>query len=936
MKFLLSILPAIILIAACTKDPAGPPERPANPYARINEAQYEKGVLRIKLKEEVAEALSVVNTRGGVPVSGIRPLDDILEQMGAIEMYPTFYNGGQSSGLHRKAGLHLWYTVRFDEDKPLTRALGSAYGLDDIVDIAEPSRLVSFSGSNDYKAFSAEQLGALLQNNGLTRSGDVFPYDDLLLDAQWHYYNDGSLPVSAVGSDINLFPAWRLETGKPEVIVSIIDGGIDYSHEDLQGAIWINEAERSGTPGVDDDGNGFIDDIYGWNFFDDSATINPIPHGTHVAGTIAARNNNGKGVCGVAGGDGTPGTGVRVMCCQGFTETEDGTEEQLANAIVYGANNGAVICSNSWCYTFWYGNELSETLKTAIDYFIVRAGMDSATGTVQVGPMKGGLVVFAAGNDNLNAIIQPGAYGPVVAVASMAPNYKKALHSNYGTWVNISAPGGDKTFNTEGETPYHNVLSTLPGNQYGYLQGTSMATPHVSGIAALIVSRFGGPGYTADMLKERLYAAVNNIDTHNPVYSGMLGLGYVDAFKALRSNENIAPDPVTDLRAEWDFHDVTLEWTVTADQNMSPPVRYDILIAKQSLTGANFDNPPIWARPISVTTGNLRTGDIMEHNVGNLAENTLYYVAITAVDYYGLRSAPAMISGRTTEKPVNKPPVISNVPRDVELSWNGKRSYTLTVTDPEGDIWDFNFAPGSAAAAAVRASDKITISFDAALASAGNYTATLTLTDSENNTAKVDIDYTILDPLAPMLIKDFDDLRFETRGDVIIVDLAGHFRNPDNTTVAITADVSVRGIVNYNLRTDNTLRISARNDGACRFRITGRNSAGLQANGFFNVTCEFKEDPNPPRPVPPSYGDFTLYPNPVKDNLNIAIADLTETVSLRVEVYNTMGVQVFHTVITVSPSSPGQVDLSRLKAGSYNVVLTTHENKKHSQTITKI
>lgn len=931
-KTILTLLVAILALG-CTREPSGPPERPRNPYGNIDEKMFEKGILRIKLKPEAADAVALDATRNGLPATGIAELDRALENIGATTIYPTFYEGGRNAAMHRKAGLHLWYTVRFDEERPLTRAIGDVYDLAAIVDIVEPAYPISFAAEPEC-VFTAVQLQEMLRQGGYVRSSDIFPYNDILLDAQWHYYNDGSLPVSKPGADANIFPAWRLETGKPEIIVAVVDGGIDYNHEDLEGAVWINEAELTGTAGTDDDGNDFTDDVYGWNFYNDSPAIAPIRHATHIAGTIAARNDNGKGVCGIAGGDGSPGTGVKVMCCQCFMETNlPGTDEQIANAIVYGADNGAVISSNSWNYSYWQSN-LSELHRSAIDYFIMRAGMDT-TGSIQTGPMAGGVVIFSAGNDNLGVAIQPGAYTPVVAVANMASNYKKAKSSNFGTWVNLSAPGGDQTFNTLPGQAVHSVLSTLPGNTYGYMQGTSMAVPHVSGIAALVVSRFGGAGFTAEMLKDRLYNAVNNIDIHNSDHVGMLGLGYIDAFKALRSNRNVPPDPVTDFAAAWDHRDASLSWTVTCDQNMSPPVRYDILVARQSLAGVDFDDPPIWARPISVATGSgTRVGSPMLQAVENLTENTVYHVAITAVDFYGLRSAPATIQGRTTEKPVNKPPVISNIPQDVELAWNAQRSYQLMVTDPEGDTWSYEFTPGSPAATVQRTGGGIRLSFDAQTAGPGSYSCTVAVTDIAGNTARAMIDYHILDPQAPQLVKDFRDLSFDARGRETTINLSDYFRDPAGSPLAINVQVSVRGVVNYELRIGNSLWISSRNNGSCRFRVTAANELGMHANGYFNVTCDFKEEPEPPEP--PGDGDFALYPNPVHDILNIAINGITDPVSVRVEIYNASGVQALHTVTTVAPSAPGKVDVSGLRAGSYNIVLTTHENRKYSQTMVKI
>ncbi len=132
-----------------------------------------------------------------------------------------------------------------------------------------------------------------------------YRFNDPRLPEQWHYQNFGNISGTVAGADINLFPAWEVTTGSPEVVVAIIDGGIDYTHEDLAANMCINEAELNGLPGVDDDGNGFVDDIYGFNFCTNSGEIYPHSHGTHVAGTVGAVNNNGIGVAGVAGGAGS-------------------------------------------------------------------------------------------------------------------------------------------------------------------------------------------------------------------------------------------------------------------------------------------------------------------------------------------------------------------------------------------------------------------------------------------------------------------------------------------------------------------------------------------------------------------------------------------------------------------------------------------------------
>lgn len=133
------------------------------------------------------------------------------------------------------------------------------------------------------------------------------PFDDPMLPSQWHYNNDGSIPGTVAGADANVFKGWEIETGKKDVLVAIVDGGFQVDHPDLAQNVYVNEAEKNGKPGVDDDGNGYTDDVYGYNFVINSADVNAHSHGTHVAGTVGAVNGNGLGVAGVAGGSGEGG-----------------------------------------------------------------------------------------------------------------------------------------------------------------------------------------------------------------------------------------------------------------------------------------------------------------------------------------------------------------------------------------------------------------------------------------------------------------------------------------------------------------------------------------------------------------------------------------------------------------------------------------------------
>ena len=405
-----------------------------------------------------------------------------------------------------------------------------------------------------------------------TTRADELPFDDPKLNKQWHYINTGDQTLTSpirAGADVDCKEAWKLCTGDPSIIVAVVDEGVMYSHEDLSANMWVNEAELDGQTGVDDDGNGYRDDIYGYNFVLNTGKItwtNPddVGHGTHVAGTIAAVNNNGRGVCGIAGGSGS-NDGVKIMSLQIFDGEDGATADATANAIRYAADNGALILQCSWGYdagvftsdSAWARACSAE--KDAIDYFIANAGKDNPAS-----PMTGGLAIFAAGNESARMPGYPASYGGVVCVTAFAPDFTPSTFTNYGQAADIAAPGGDSDYTLDDAGT---ILSTQTDafGLYGYMEGTSMACPHVSGVAALGLSYAVklGKHFTADEFRSLLLTSVNDINSylegekdyyyfykyygeayprtmHLPNYVGKMGGGYTDAYKLLLSIEGTA------------------------------------------------------------------------------------------------------------------------------------------------------------------------------------------------------------------------------------------------------------------------------------------------------------------------------------------------------------------------------------------------------------
>ena len=863
------------MLWACSVDEQMAPQTDGLTGQTASDEGVVPGVMTLKVSEDLADRLlEYADGQGVLNEDGIALLQ--IPGVNVTEAESAFLIGGRFEKRQRAAGLHRWFKVRYDSNVPVSKASGDAASVPGI-EFAEP-------------VMKVEPMAVEMND----------PY--YVEGYQWHYNNTGQHGFTA-GIDIRLQEAWDTYGvfGDPSVIVGVVDRGVQFAHPDLADNMWVNEAELNGEPGVDDDGNGFVDDVYGYNFVYDNATIHPQNHGTHVAGTIAAVNNNGVGLCGVAGGYYPDQKGVRVMSLQLLEEGEtQGGDTQ--KAFQYAAENGACIVNNSWGYAA-EATSISAADKAAIDYFVENAGLDENGN--QVGPMKGGLVIFAAGNYQ-EEIGYPAQYEKALAVAAIGPTGKYAYYTNYGDWVDICAPGGDDAVNHD----YGGVFSTITNGLYGSDRGTSMAAPHVAGVAALVLStKTPEDGFTADNLFKLLVNTADpSIYEYNMNRSGMLGSGMLDAVAALGAALG-TPDasPVTSFDMESDGNSII--FTLDEPENAS---YFYVYYDDSEFSADNLEDAKM--KEFRVADLEYAADGRRTMTLSGLDFNTEYWCTVVSANVIGDESAA--MEPKTISTKENRAPVITpDQEGDIVLTASGTIVRTYTIIEPDGQNFtrEFSGTVDDAVELVSLTTRSVQLTINALYLEPGEYSCSITARDNtgeETGVATLEIPFTVLENNAPRFTGS-KDIAIGGAGSTYTFNPYDCFYDKDGDRLTFNYNFTSPDIVSYTELENGLVEFTALKTGKVNVAITATDPRGEGVAGGISISVLDSGS---------ATGDacLSVYPNPARDYVKVRTS---ESGIYEVTVTSVSGSTVYSASTAISPSQPYEIDLTDVAPGTYSLVL---------------
>ena len=739
--------------------------------------------MKVLFSDEMTNLIEDDLSRGSLRTRS-EDLNDIVGSLGIESMERLFPFAGEYEPRTRKEGLHRWYKVRYAQDVPATRAVETLGALPGVECVEEP--LDAYLTTND--KYWADQWAL---NN--TR----YPERDIDVQQVWQNFT----------------------VGNPNVIVAVLDGGIDLAHPDLA---WncLSTGHK--------------------NYVSGASGIVGHEHGTHVAGTIAAVTNNGTGIAGIAGGDYAAGRrGVSLLSLQCFYTFGSGNNAydrggDFETALKEAADKGALIASNSWGYDFdsnddgqITGNELAAArnahenvsryaIARSIDYFVKYAGCDNNGNQLPGSLMKGGLVVFAAGNENIQYGC-PGNYDPCVSVGATTVSGSRANYSNYGDWVDICAPGSS-------------IISTQPGSKYATFSGTSMACPHVSGVAALLVSHFGGQGFTVDQLRTRLLEGARDIG----LSSGSKPIGHlVDAYGSFVTGDSGKPTAVSDysvvplghnLRLDFNGGGGTYGYMAMAARTEEALRSTHLSLLDDGIESAHLviadPEAPVAPRSVSLL---------------GLEPDTDYYVTLVAYSYGRRYSELAPI--RKIHTGQNGKPVIELDPATrFEFRQFEEADIPFTLSDPDLDTLQVDF----------RTNGRATFKEDEdglwhfrltcqAVRAPASFTATLIVSDRLGARTTRSFNYSVLENVAPVLKTEFEPHVLSSEGQTVDIPLAAHFYDEDGEPLVYKVNSLDTQLLGAELLDGSVLRITARGLGLGQVRVSATDAMGASVRSDISV-----------------------------------------------------------------------------------------------------